>query len=88
MAERGCALCVVWEDGKGGRHHQRNCPEMSFASGRRRDDPGPSAPLPPLNPDLKLPLHQESPLSEAMAKIFSGQTEANIKAHLEARRGH
>ncbi len=66
--------------------HKRDCPEMSFTSGRRRDDPGPSAPLRPCDPDRKFPLHQESPIGEEMARIFSGLAEKRLQAYIAEQR--
>jgi hypothetical protein len=74
--ERYCTICRQAE------HHRPDCPEMSFPSGRRRDDPGPSTPLRPCNPGRQFPLRQESPLSEEMAHIFAGAAERNLRAHM------
>lgn len=66
----------------GGERHARNCPEMSFPSGQRRDDPTGVGLPPKLDPSRKFPPHAESPLSEEMAKIFAGSTEKMIERHI------
>lgn len=80
MGDRFCPRCNQQD------HHRPDCPEMSFPSGRRRDDPGPSAPLKPVEPSRRLPLHFESPLSEELARIFAGSTERMIERHVKAMR--
>lgn len=70
-------------------HHRRDCPEMSFPSGRRRDDPGSMPSLRACKPDRVLPLHQEGPIAEEMAGIFRGVSEGAIAAYVtENRRAH
>lgn len=58
-----------------GERHEPNCPEMSFPSGLRRDDPGsePGWP-PPYNPAraAEIPASSESPLTLELSRIFAG----------------
>jgi hypothetical protein len=76
--------------------HPPDCPQMSFPSGRRRDDPAPGAVLLPALKPLNPPPPGEraeiahpggwSPISEQMSKIFAGLAEAKIERHIAEQR--
>jgi hypothetical protein len=86
-----CDHCRVTQDGTGQFHHQRDCPEMSFPSGRRRDDPGPMPPIPPLRRDERGdPIFANpgglSPVTLEFAQIFGGLAEAKIARYVAEHR--
>lgn len=76
MSATTCSKCH-------GARHKPDCPEMYFASGRRRDDPGPRRPLPPFNPDLRIENPGGlSPKTLEFGRIFAGVTEQMLARHI------